>query len=272
MSDVNVGATNGASKNAGQPQARLSYDAAVARCYRALKMSRELSAAYRDISTTLLEFTNRKLYDEFGVLYCWPSQDRLAKISGRHEKRVLALLQRLVNIGVIAVAHQGGRDGHGTSRYRFEFDWLTKTEAKLAAADVLKYWPDALVGNARGNENATPRGNENVPPGVMKTQPNPYEDLPEHPPERRAGARGGRDPVDLAACGGEERAGSSPADSNHRPSHQPQRSIRQLEAERHQPRARRKNAARQRPRNPVAAALDAAKARLAREMEAGHDD
>jgi DNA-binding transcriptional regulator GbsR (MarR family) len=67
--------------------------------------------------------------------WAWPSHQTLANETGLSRRTVVSAVKRLAEVGLIRIAHKGGRKGRGgrTDRYTLRVDRIELLEAKAAA-------------------------------------------------------------------------------------------------------------------------------------------
>jgi hypothetical protein len=112
------------------------------RWWRVLIMSAALSGAQCRVALALLQYANFKEFNRNGWLVAWPTQETIARMSGRRDEDSAHLaVSQLLEKRVISVRRKGRHN-----EYTFQLSWREKAE--VALGPMLDEWPDGMLKNA----------------------------------------------------------------------------------------------------------------------------
>jgi hypothetical protein len=150
-----------------------------------VRSSNLLTVAQRQVGLAIAELYINRQTNHPWFNWAWPSHQTLADETGLTRRTVGSAVKRLAEVGLLKIAHGGGRKGRGgrTDRYTLRMTDLADLEAQ---ADRLRQWKDAkkfpTFHNGGGDEicesgeiydrkvrNSRQEGEKELPPTLIQT-------------------------------------------------------------------------------------------------------
>jgi hypothetical protein len=114
-----------------------------------------LTIAELKVAQAMLAHVSRTDFEKCSQLICWPSEQRLACLTGLKENSVRKARAKLRDKGIVTVSAKGGHGPRDTAVYIFSDTWASAivagVEQKLAETRANKRTPKATKGRKRGD-------------------------------------------------------------------------------------------------------------------------
>jgi DNA-binding MarR family transcriptional regulator len=117
------------------PRPDKEFRSARSRWINFVRSSNMLTGAERQVGLAIAQLHINRQPGHPWFNWAWPSHQTLADETGLSRRTVVSAVKRLAELGLIRIAHKGGRKGRGgrTDRYTLRVDRIELLEAKAAA-------------------------------------------------------------------------------------------------------------------------------------------